>query len=66
MRPLVTNEKKKTHHCLSVLSIVTPLRYPSNWLLGLGELLHALLLQWINTITYSNDIKNIFYDEDQR
>ena len=29
-----------------------------------GELLHALLLQSINTITYNNGIKNIFDDED--
>ena len=52
--PLVTNEgvsssvtEKKPHHCLSLLSIVSPLGYPTNWLLQLGELLHALLLQWI-------------------
>ena len=49
--------EKKPHHCLSLLSIVSPLRYPTNWLLGLGKLLHALLLQWINTITYNNGIK---------
>ena len=47
--PLVTNEgvsslvaEKKRYHCLSLLSIVSPLGYPINWLLGLGELLHAL------------------------
>ena len=62
--PLVTNEgvsssvtEKKPHHCLSLLSIVSPLGYPTNWLLGLGELLHVLILQWINTITYNNGIK---------
>ena len=60
------SKKKKTHHCLSLLSIVSPLGYPTNWLLQLGELLHALLLQWINTITDNNGIKNIFDDEDQR
>ena len=36
---------KKTHHCLLFFSIVSPLGYPTNWLLGLEELLHALLLQ---------------------
>ena len=71
--PVVTNEgvsslvaEKKTNHCLSLLSIVWVLGNRTDWLLGLGELLHALLLQWINTITYNNGIKNIFHDEDQR
>ena len=50
-------EKKIPHHCLSLLSLVSPLGYPTNWLLGLGELLHVLLLLWINTITYNNGIK---------
>ena len=36
---------KKTHHCLLFFPIVSPLGYPTNWLLGLEELLHALLLQ---------------------
>ena len=49
--------QKKTRHCLSLLSIVSPLGNQTDWLLGLGELLHALLLQWINTITYNNGIK---------
>ena len=60
---LISRRKTKPHHCLSLLSIVAPLGDPTNWLLGLGELLHALLLQWINTITYNNGIKNIFDDE---
>ena len=55
--PHWSQKKKKPHHCLSLLSIVSLLGYPTNWLLQLGELLHALLLQWINTITYNNGIK---------
>ena len=69
--PLVTNEgvssfvaEKINTSLLSLLSIVSPLGNQTDWLLGLGELLHALLLQWINTITYNNGIKNIFDDED--
>ena len=45
------SQKKKIH------ILVSPLGYPTNWLLGLGELLHVLLLLWINTITYNNGIK---------
>ena len=63
VRCLLTGHRKtKPHHYLSLLSIVSPLGNQTDWLLGLGELLHALLLQWINTITY-NGIKNIFDDE---
>ena len=62
---LIGHRKTKPHHCLSLLSIVSPLGNRKDWLLGLRELLHALLLQWINTITYNiNSIKNIFDDED--
>ena len=35
------SQKKKTS-LLSLLSIVSPLGYPTNWFLRLGELLHAL------------------------
>ena len=55
--PHWSQKKKIPHHCLSLLSLVSPLGYPTNWLLGLGELLHVLLLLWINTITYNNGIK---------
>ena len=52
VRYLLTGHRKtKPHHYLSLLSIVSPLGNQTDWLLGLGELLHALLLQWINTIT---------------
>ena len=51
---LIGHRKTKPHHCLSLLSIVSPLGNRKDWLLGLRELLHALLLQWINTITYNN------------
>ena len=54
---LIGRRKKNPHHCLSLLSLVSSLGYPTNWLLGLGELLHVLLLLWINTITYNNGIK---------
>ena len=34
------SQKAITHHCLSLFSIVSRLGYRTNWLLGLGELLH--------------------------
>ena len=34
------SQKTITHHCLSLFPIVSRLGYRTNWLLGLGELLH--------------------------
>ena len=39
---LIGHRKTKPHHCLSLLSIVSPLGNRKDWLLGLRELLHAL------------------------
>ena len=42
------SQKTITHHCLSLFPIVSRLGYRTNWLLGLGELLHPNrdLTQW--------------------
>ena len=34
------SQKTITHHCLALFPIVSRLGYRTNWLLGLGELLH--------------------------
>ena len=38
--PHWSQKKTITHHCLSLFLIVSRLGYQTNWLLGLGELLH--------------------------
>ena len=61
---LISRRKTKPHPCLSLLSIVAPLGDPINWLLGLGELLHAFYFNGSTLSQYNNVIKNIFDDED--
>ena len=35
------SQKTITHHWLTLFTIISQLRYRTNWFLGLGELLHA-------------------------
>lgn len=44
-------QKTITHHCSSLLPIISRLGYRTNWLLGLGELLHVPFRMLSNRVT---------------